>query len=133
MSKTNAFDYARRGRSTRTGNIAVDGDRHDAGIPLQVASASGRDETPLERVDRNMQELNGELRVVVTGVQVLFAFLLVVPFDTATAQTTPARARSSCPSTVARWLLICSRSLRIGIAACGSPCNRSALPRSYNA
>ncbi len=29
-----------------------------------------------------MEELNGELRVVVTGVQVLFAFLLVVPFDT---------------------------------------------------
>jgi O-antigen/teichoic acid export membrane protein len=43
---------------------------------------SGRDETPRERIDRNMQELNGELRVVVTGVQVLFAFLLVVPFDT---------------------------------------------------
>jgi Family of unknown function (DUF6328) len=42
----------------------------------------GREETSLERVDRNMEELNGELRVVVTGVQVLFAFLLVVPFDT---------------------------------------------------
>jgi hypothetical protein len=41
----------------------------------------GRDETSLERADRNMEELNGELRVVVTGVQVLFAFLLVVPFD----------------------------------------------------
>jgi Family of unknown function (DUF6328) len=43
---------------------------------------TGRRETPLERADRNMEELNGELRVVVTGVQVLFAFLLVVPFDT---------------------------------------------------
>lgn len=41
-----------------------------------------RDETPLERLDRNLEELTGELRVVVTGVQVLFAFLLVVPFDT---------------------------------------------------
>jgi len=41
-----------------------------------------REETPVERLDRNMEELNGELRVVVTGVQVLFAFLLVVPFDT---------------------------------------------------
>jgi hypothetical protein len=41
----------------------------------------GRQETRLERVDRNLAELNGEMRVVVTGVQVLFAFLLVVPFD----------------------------------------------------
>lgn len=47
-----------------------------------MPGGSGRHETPLERVDRNMEELNGELRVVVTGVQVLFAFLLVVPFDT---------------------------------------------------
>jgi Family of unknown function (DUF6328) len=40
-----------------------------------------RDETRLERLDRNLEELTGELRVVVTGVQVLFAFLLIVPFD----------------------------------------------------
>jgi drug/metabolite transporter (DMT)-like permease len=51
-------------------------------MSLQTPGGSGRQETPLERVDRNMEELNGELRVVVTGVQVLFAFLLVVPFDT---------------------------------------------------
>jgi hypothetical protein len=48
----------------------------------QVNSGDGRHETPLERADRNLEELSGELRVVVTGVQVLFAFLLVVPFDT---------------------------------------------------
>jgi Family of unknown function (DUF6328) len=41
-----------------------------------------RHETQLERLDRNLEELTGELRVVVTGVQVLFAFLLIVPFDT---------------------------------------------------
>jgi len=41
-----------------------------------------RRETSLERLDRNLEELTGELRVVVTGVQVLFAFLLIVPFDT---------------------------------------------------
>lgn len=40
-----------------------------------------RNETDLERLDRNLVELTGELRVVVTGVQVLFAFLLVVPFN----------------------------------------------------
>ena len=41
----------------------------------------GRHESYHERLDRNMEELTGELRVVVTGVQVLFAFLLVVPFN----------------------------------------------------
>jgi Family of unknown function (DUF6328) len=44
-------------------------------------SGSGRDETEHERVDRNLQELLGELRVALPGVQVLFAFLLVVPFQ----------------------------------------------------
>jgi hypothetical protein len=42
---------------------------------------SGRDETPEERLDRNLGELLGELRVILPGVQVLFAFLLVVPFN----------------------------------------------------
>lgn len=41
-----------------------------------------RHETSLERLDCNLEELTGELRVVVTGVQVLFAFLLIVPFNT---------------------------------------------------
>lgn len=41
----------------------------------------GRPETSLQRLDRNLEELTGELRVVVTGVQVLFAFLLIVPFN----------------------------------------------------
>jgi hypothetical protein len=50
---------------------------------------TGRDETRLERIDRNLSELNGELRVIVTGVQVLFAFLLVVPFDTGFAHVRP--------------------------------------------
>lgn len=47
----------------------------------QSANGEGRHETQLERLDRNLEELTGELRVVVTGVQVLFAFLLIVPFD----------------------------------------------------
>ena len=45
-------------------------------------SRKARNETPLEHLDRNLEELTGELRVVVTGVQVLFAFLLIVPFNT---------------------------------------------------
>jgi hypothetical protein len=43
--------------------------------------ASGRNETKEERLDRNLQELLGELRVILPGVQVLFAFLLVAPFN----------------------------------------------------
>jgi len=40
-----------------------------------------RDETEKERLDRNLNELLGELRVALPGVQVLFAFLLAVPFN----------------------------------------------------
>ena len=40
-----------------------------------------RDETEHERLDRNLTELVGELRVALPGVQVLFAFLLTVPFN----------------------------------------------------
>ncbi len=45
------------------------------------ADSNSRRETALERLDRNLEEMTGELRVVVTGVQVLFAFLLIVPFN----------------------------------------------------
>jgi hypothetical protein len=41
----------------------------------------GREESEKERLDRNLQELLGELRVALPGVQVLFAFLLIVPFN----------------------------------------------------
>ena len=41
----------------------------------------GRRETALERYDRNLTELTGELRVALPGVQVLFGFLLVAPFS----------------------------------------------------
>ena len=40
-----------------------------------------RNETELERIDRNLNELLSELRVIATGVQVLFGFLLIVPFN----------------------------------------------------
>jgi O-antigen/teichoic acid export membrane protein len=43
-------------------------------------SESQRDETGLERWDRNFIELLQELRVAQTGVQILFAFLLTLPF-----------------------------------------------------
>jgi hypothetical protein len=40
-----------------------------------------RDETPLEKLDRNTVELLNELRVAGAGVQVMFAFLLIAPFN----------------------------------------------------
>jgi hypothetical protein len=40
-----------------------------------------RGESEKERLDRNLEQLLGELRVALPGVQVLFAFLLVVPFN----------------------------------------------------
>ncbi|HET8758523.1 MAG TPA: DUF6328 family protein [Solirubrobacteraceae bacterium] len=43
------------------------------------AIRDGRTETDLERCDRNLVELLQEVRVVQTGVQVLFAFLLTAP------------------------------------------------------
>src|SRR3954447_22863646 len=43
-------------------------------------SLSERNETPLERSDRHLAELMQEVRVAQTGVQVLFGFLLTVPF-----------------------------------------------------
>src|SRR4051794_18979626 len=46
------------------------------------ADGGGRHETVLERADRNLTELLQELRVLTTGVQILFAFLLTVPFST---------------------------------------------------
>jgi hypothetical protein len=42
---------------------------------------SGREESETERLDRNLSELLQELRVALPGVQVLFAFLLAVPFQ----------------------------------------------------
>lgn len=54
----------------------------------QSLAGSGREETEEERLDRNLGELLGELRVALPGVQVLFAFLLVVPFNTRFAELT---------------------------------------------
>ena len=40
-----------------------------------------RDESGPERLDRNTVELLNELRIAGTGIQVMFAFLLIVPFN----------------------------------------------------
>jgi hypothetical protein len=40
-----------------------------------------RDETTPQRLDRNTIELLNELRIAGTGIQVMFAFLLILPFN----------------------------------------------------
>lgn len=49
----------------------------------------GRAESPLERLDRNLEELLAGLRVALPGVQVLFAFLLVLPFQSGFPSVSP--------------------------------------------
>jgi hypothetical protein len=52
------------------------------GYPHRVRHEdTGRDETPIERLDRNWQDLLQELRVAQTGVQLLTGLLLTVPFQ----------------------------------------------------
>jgi len=76
-------------------DLHVRGDQVPIGQTRRPARAPGEDvgdgrpETPLQRLDRNLEELTGELRVVVTGVQVLFAFLLIVPFNAGFAGVGP--------------------------------------------
>ena len=62
-----------------------------------MSSAAGTDQThgggepgesKQERINRELMELLNELRVALPGVQFLFAFLLVVPFQQRVQQTT---------------------------------------------
>jgi hypothetical protein len=57
-------------------------------LPDAEWDASERHETPAERLDRNYTELLQELRVAQTGVQILFAFLLGIPFTQRFTSTT---------------------------------------------
>jgi Family of unknown function (DUF6328) len=68
------------GESRREDQDARQEDR-PAGDEGRLHPESGRDETEQERLDRNLGELLQELRVALPGVQVLFAFLLAVPFQ----------------------------------------------------
>jgi hypothetical protein len=54
---------------------------HDPRARPEERAPRNPDENEKERLDRNMRELNEGLRVALPGVQVLFAFLLVVPFQ----------------------------------------------------
>jgi uncharacterized membrane protein len=71
---------------------------------------SGRQETETERLDRNLNELLQELRVALPGVQVLFAFLLTIPFNQRFKLLTHAQERiylaTLLSTTIAAVLLI---------------------------
>jgi hypothetical protein len=69
--------------STRT---ATGGRRDDAAGAGWNQEARG--ETEEQRLDRNLAELLQELRVAQTGVQILFAFLLTIPFQQRFAEVT---------------------------------------------
>jgi hypothetical protein len=56
-----------------------------------TAMAEPGEETEKERVDRELIELLNELRVALPGVQVLFAFLLIVPFNQGFTKVTSAQ------------------------------------------
>ena len=51
-------------------------------------SGADNEESASERLNRELDQLLGELRVAMPGVQVLFAFLLTVPFQQRFAQAT---------------------------------------------
>jgi hypothetical protein len=52
------------------------------------SGADNGEESESERLNRELDQLLGELRVAMPGVQVLFAFLLTVPFQQRFAQAT---------------------------------------------
>lgn len=64
-----------------------EGARHGSGSdgrdrdPDEHGDALGRDETPQERADRNFSDILQELRVVLTGTQLISGFLLAVAFQ----------------------------------------------------
>ncbi len=51
------------------------------GIDMRSATDRGDSESEAERLQRNLAELLQELRVAEVGVQILFAFLLTLPFS----------------------------------------------------
>jgi hypothetical protein len=56
--------------------------------PMSGSGQGGEDESRSERINRELIELINELRVALVGVQVLFAFLLAVPFAQGFADVT---------------------------------------------
>jgi hypothetical protein len=56
---------------------------------MAIEKRRSKHETDKQRWDRNFADLLQELRVAQTGVQILFAFLLTLPFSAQFPETTP--------------------------------------------
>ena len=65
--------------------------RHELESMPDTRNPSEREETEQERLNRELDQLLNELRVAMPGVQVLFAFLLTVPFQQRFALVTDAQ------------------------------------------
>lgn len=111
---------------------------------------TARNETPLQRADRNFVELLQELRVTQTGVRILFAFLLSLAFTSRFGDLDPvqrvtyvvtlllsvlAAALFTAPAALHRSLFqqgakprIVQVSSRLATPACACWCSRSAVP-----
>jgi O-antigen/teichoic acid export membrane protein len=61
--------------------------------PTPALPPTGRHETEAERIDRNVAELLQELRVAGLGIQVLFGFLLAMPFTNLFSTLDPEQRR----------------------------------------
>jgi Family of unknown function (DUF6328) len=56
-------------------------DSKDRDSPLDRLTDDERPESPVEKLDRNWQEMLQELRVMQTGIQIITGFLLTLPFQ----------------------------------------------------
>jgi hypothetical protein len=70
------------------GQMQTDDDTGDNELRDDGWNERARDETPMQRLDRNWADLLQELRVVQTGVQLLTGFLLTLPFQARFEQLT---------------------------------------------
>jgi len=97
---------------------------------MRAEPGGPRSETREERLDRNLLELLNELRVALPGVQVLFAFLLVVPFNQRFAAATSLQRQVY----FAALLLTAAASVCLiapwSTTASSSVCRRRRTPRS---
>jgi hypothetical protein len=76
-------------RGEECGGSEAHGARQSSPCTVPQVGDSQHEESPKERSNRELIELLNELRVALPGVQVLFAFLLAVPFAQGWRRVTP--------------------------------------------
>src|SRR5689334_18511313 len=101
----------------------------------ELISEDDRNESVMERLDRNTVELLNELRVAAVGIQVLFAFLLIVPFNTGlkhvlTGTMSRKANRTWIPTAATRSSLRSCGWPRWGSRSCSLSCSSSRSTRA---